>query len=94
METLMLEVVETLVLGEVEILVMGVVEVELIVQEPLQGMEVVVVAVEEIMVMVKVKGYPQRCHPTNHQIHNLPLRKPTNPHLGETKAPEHPQIKD
>ena len=39
-ETLMLEVVETLVLGEVEILVLGVVEVELIVQAPLQGMEV------------------------------------------------------
>ena len=65
---------ETLALKEVEILVLVVVEVELIVLVLLQGMKGVVVAIEEILVRVRGKGYPQGCHPRTHYIYILRLR--------------------
>ena len=99
-EVVVLEEVETRVLGVVEILGQRVVEVELIMQAPLQGMEVVVVGVmgvmvvEEILVMLRVKGYPQRCHPPTHQIHTQLLRQLAHPQIRETKGHVRPQIKD
>ena len=70
------------------------VEVELIPPVPQLGMKVVVVAVKEIKVMMRVKGYTLRYPQLNHLVCNPQSKQPSPPPTGETKGPERPLIKD
>ena len=94
MESPMLIRMGTQVREVVKILVLKVVEVELILPVSQLGMEVVVVAVKEIKVMMRVKGYTLRYPQLNHLVGNPPPKQPSTPPIGETKGPERPLIKD